>query len=231
MRKLILFDLDGTLVDIFEEHLSAFLKSQKEVFGVDLSPEDLTKNIGQPARIVIGSPLLERGIDPKVIEERMETAYRSYKKHLEEGLKGMGEDAVLPGAVNLLEILSQRGEIIGLVTSNISTVGMMVIEKTGIAKYFRVQSFGDVANKKSEMISRAVELAREKYGFDSGKDSIFFVGDGAVDVRAGKEFGCRTVALATGMEKETDLEKEKPDFLFSSLENTEEVLKAFGDQI
>jgi len=231
MRKLILFDLDGTLVDVFDLHINAFIRMEKEVFGVDLSPEDLIKNMGKPPRIVIGAPAMERGICQETIEEKMETAYKSYKIHLEKGLKGRGEEAILPGVVRLLDILSQRGEILGIVTSNISTVGMLILEKTGLVKYFKVSSFGDVAQKRSDIIERASELAKEKYGFVPNGGNVFVVGDSPVEIQAGKEFGCKTVAVATGLAKETDLEREKPDFLFRSLEDTEEVLKAFGDQI
>ena len=231
MRKLILFDLDGTLVDVFDVHIESYIKMIKEVFGVDLAPEDLIKNIGHPARVVIGSPLLERGIDPKIIEEKMETAYKSYKSHLEHGLKGTGEDVILPGVVRLLDVLSQKGEILGLVTGNISTVGMLILEITGLVKYFKVHSFGDVALRRSEMIGRAVELAKERYGFVPESRNVFIVGDAAPDIQAGKEFGCVTIAVATGLAKESDLERENPEFLFKSLEDTEDVLKVFEDQI
>lgn len=232
MRKLILFDLDGTLVDIFDVHIKAFIKMEKEVFGVDLVPEDLIKNMGHPPRLVIGNPLIERGIDPKIIDKKLKTAYQSFKKHMEKGLKGVrSEDSVLPGVVKLLEVLSQKGEILGLITGNISTVGMLIMEKTDLAKYFKVHSFGDVALKRSEMIARATELAREKYGFIPNKENVFVVGDSIPEIEAGKEFGCKTIAVATGLTPERELEKEKPDFLFKSLEDTEEVLKALEDHV
>ncbi len=230
MRHLILFDLDGTLVDIFDFHINAFIKMGKDVFGVDLVPEDIIKNIGKPARVVIGDPMKERGIDPKVVEKKMKIAYKSYKKHLEHNLRKMSmEEAILPGVLKLLETLSHRGELVGLLTGNISTVGMLIAEKTGLSKYFRIHSFGDVARKRSEMIERAVELAKEKYNFLPDRRNVFIVGDSVNDVRAGKEFGCRTIAVATGFSSEEELKKEKPDFLFNSLEDTEEVLKAFED--
>jgi phosphoglycolate phosphatase len=231
MRKFILFDLDGTLVDVFDEHISSFIKMEKEIFGVDLAPEDIIKNIGHPARVVISDPLIERGVDPKVIGEKMETAYQSYKKHLGGALERIGEDVVLPGVLQVLEVLSQRGELLGLITGNISTVGMLILERTGLARYFKIHSFGDVAIKRSDMVERAVGLAGERYGFAPNKDNVFIVGDSVHDIKAGKESGCKTIAVATGFASENDLKGEKPDFLFRSMEDTEGFLKAFEDQI
>ena len=230
MRKLVLFDLDGTLVDLFDVHIGAFIKMEKEVFGIDLGPEDMIKNIGKPARTVIGAPLLERGIDPEIIERKMETAYRVFKTHLEGELKRVdGKELILPGVTEVLEALSRNGEILGLITGNISTVGLLILERTGLSKYFKVHSFGDVARRRSEMIARAVGLAEERYGFVPKEDNVFIVGDSVHDIRAGKEFGCRTIAVASGFASEDELEKEKPDFLFRSLEETDAVLQAIED--
>ncbi|NIO19309.1 MAG: HAD hydrolase-like protein, partial [Candidatus Aenigmarchaeota archaeon] len=50
-----------------------------------------------------------------------------------------------------------------------------------------------------QMIERAVELVEEKYGFAPKKEDVFIVGDAIPDIQGGKEFGCKTIAVATGL--------------------------------
>lgn len=140
----------------------------------------------------------------------------------------------LPGALEALKILKQNG-IKVIVISNQAGVNkgyysedilaeinnkmLQAVEKTGgaieEAFYCVHMDEEDCACRKPK--SGMLEAAAKKYRIDP--ETTYFIGDGAVDVVAGKRFGCKTVLVLSGKTSREDIKNwdDKPDYVFEDL--------------
>jgi len=222
MISLILFDLDGTLVDVFKYHVNSYLDMFKAVYSIEIEENNLTKNFGLPQHDVIANPLREKNIDKKTIQKNLKKATECYFSNLETKILD-GDEAILPGVIPLLTELSNEKYILGLITGNIPKVGKLILRKTGLDKFFSIKLFSDKTIKKREdLIDRAVNLAKEKYGLKDDR-KIFIFGDSIHDLTAAKNTGCIGIGVATAYTKKEELEKESK-YILEDLKHTKNVL-------
>lgn len=223
MAPLLLFDLDGTLVDIFKYGISSYLDMFKKVYGVEIKESSLTKNFGLPQRDVIANPLKEKKIKEKIIKKKLEEAVETYFSNLKEQIPE-GNETVLPGVKPLLKKLLSEDYTLGLITGNPPKIGKLVISKTNLYKYFLVKAFADTTIKKREdLIKKAVTTAKNKY-LATENDKVIIFGDSIYDLKAAKKTGYTGVGVATGYTKKEDLLKESK-YVLENLKDTQNILK------
>ncbi|MCP3682291.1 MAG: HAD family hydrolase [bacterium] len=207
--KLVIFDLDGTLVDVFSYHIKAFVEMIKEVFSVDISGEEMSRHFGKPIQDVIMLPLLEKGVKKDEIKEKMQTAVQVRTEKFEE-LLPESRDAILPGVIDVLDELKEKC-VLALATGNNAEAGRVILKKTGLNDYFKIQSFcSEATTERREIIEKAKEEAGEV-------EEVYVVGDSVHDIRAGKEAGFITIGVATYATSTEELRQEGADFVFESI--------------
>jgi len=221
MTSLILFDLDGTLVDVFEYHISSYLDMFKEVYGVEIEESNLTKNFGLPEPDVIGNPLREKAIEEQVIQKNLKKATECYFSNLGKKIP-KGDKAILPGVLPLLEELSKENYVMGLITGNVPEVGEMILKKTGLEKYFPIKVFTDESiEKREDIVNKAIEDAKKNYGLK--EEIVIIVGDSLHDLKAANNTGCIGIGVATAFTEKEELEKES-EYVLDDLKNTNDIL-------
>jgi phosphoglycolate phosphatase-like HAD superfamily hydrolase len=112
-----------------------------------------------------------------------------------------------PGIPELLASLHERGKLLGVVTGNLEQIGWRKLERGGVREFFDFGSFSDLREKREDIFRHGVELARELRGPET---SVCFFGDTPSDIRAAAHLGLPVVAVATGIYKCDELEKDEP---------------------
>jgi phosphoglycolate phosphatase len=121
----------------------------------------------------------------------------------------------------LVSELIDHGHTVGLVTGNLSQIAKIKLERVGIEKLFTVGGYGDISEKRSDLVKEAIKQTTGKFS----KENIFVIGDTPHDIKAGKDNGTKTIAVLGYGYNLKELKKCKPDFLFKDFKNYKKVLK------
>lgn len=223
--RLILWDIDSTLVNTGAAGQHALVRATVEWFGGD---GDLTgvEIAGRTDR-AIAHQILEKYGEP-VTDENVDAFLDRYVALLPEELpKRNGR--ILPGVRELLEDLArQPDKTVGLLTGNLRRGAQLKLEYYKLWQFFSFGAFADDHHDRNALGPCAVSRAVEHAGCDFSAEQIDVVGDTGHDIACGKAFGARTIAVATGSWSRERLEKYEPDFLFDDLSNVDEVKRKLG---
>lgn len=223
MDRLVLFDIDKTLIVGSRVHYNALKSAISEVYRID-EPPSLKDLQGMTDLKIICTTLLEENIDIKTIksglDECMKLMYLNYKDALQKN-----DLMVLEGVRELLDKLQSLGIHMGLVTGNMQEIAWLKMEKVGLKDYFQFGAFGDSAMERSSIVERALEVADMKWG-KIKRENIFLIGDTPRDIVGGQKIGIRTVGVATGDFSYNILSDAGAEFVFENLCKTDEIIKA-----
>lgn len=227
-KKLVLFDIDGTLISRGSGHDEIFDLAIEQVAGKPIDIHDF--NVDGCTDFSISKIILRSlGFSEEKISE---LAPKIIERETELFLEAVKNDPIKPayGAKKLLQVLTQKNCRIGLVTGNPKKVAFGKVESAGIAEFFSFGGFGGTVMERQELIQMALDEVKEKFGEEYlGKDIVVF-GDTAKDIESVKPFNAKVIAVLTGVFSKEDLEPSNPDYIFNDLTNTEKILKAiFSD--
>ena len=121
-----------------------------------------------------------------------------------------------PSVIPVLERLTRRGVLLGLVTGNLTRIGWHKLERADLRRYFRFGAFGEMAATRAGLARLAIREASSR-GWISRDALISLVGDSPNDVIAARRNSIRAIAVRTGITPPAELEAEHPDFLLGTL--------------
>jgi phosphoglycolate phosphatase-like HAD superfamily hydrolase len=198
---LILFDIDGTLVDTGGAGVAALQDAAVEVFGAAGPSLDLAGNTD--GAILRGFfEYFGSKYDPAVGEQ----FYQSYLSRIRDNLRNPNYGGCLLGGVDpMLASLREEGNSLGLLTGNIERGAMIKVSHYGIADYFQFGAYGDDHWNRNKLGPIALERAEESTGMKFSQDEILVIGDTPKDVACAHAFGVKCVAVATGDFSEEEL--------------------------
>jgi phosphoglycolate phosphatase-like HAD superfamily hydrolase len=226
-RRLLLFDIDGTLITSGGAGEAALKDAMRSRFAVE---EDLAGIILAGATDArIARELLEKhGIS--VSPENVAALLDTYLGHLVERI-GRHDGKLLPGIVPLLNVLSKRGDaVLALLTGNVSRGAEIKLTHYGVWDFFEFGAFADDHHDRNELGKFARARALERHGEEFPPSRIYVIGDTPKDIECGRAIGACTVAIATGHYSAAELKEHSPDFLFEDLSDTDRVVShLFGE--
>ncbi len=224
-RRLVLFDMDGTVVNVAPQHLEAFRVAMQSVYGLDVDGVlDRQSYQGDTQPNVIRAACRICGLSHEMTELLLPEALRVASETTISLLEAEQVEA-LPGVVSVLEVLRGDGHGLGLVTGTISTTTHVILERAGLRACFPVLACGEEADERAELLNLAIDRASQFYGARLER-SLVVVGDAPRDIETGKAFGARTVAVATGNHTVDELAGHGPDVVLPHFSDVEASLKA-----
>ena len=224
-RRLVLFDIDSTLINTGGAGVQALKLASKKRFGID---DDLSgvEIAGRTDSGIVRQILAKHGTQPT--DEELRRFFDTYIELLARQL-AITEGRVLPGIVELLERLESRPHItLGLLTGNLARGAQLKLEHYGLWKYFPFGAFADDHHDRNELGIVASARALEHTGRQFAPSSVDVIGDTEHDIACGKAIGARTIAVATGSRPREILAKSEPDFLFDDFSQTNDVIAELG---
>jgi phosphoglycolate phosphatase-like HAD superfamily hydrolase len=228
MRKLVLFDIDGTLVLTGAAGLRAMNKACAELVGHPDALDGIPV-AGRTDRIILSdvADRIGRPLDEALLQELRER----YVEHLRQEIQlpGRGTKAVMPGIRPLLDALADRDDVfVGLLTGNFETGARIKLEYFDLWKYFRCGAFGDDAADRNALVPFALERAKRCGLPELAPEHILVVGDTPHDVACALAVRAVPVGVATGMFTTDQLRAAGADIVFEDLSDTEAFLRLVG---
>lgn len=229
--KLVLFDIDGTLLATEGAGKRAVTRALKEVFG-STGPEDYHFDGKTDPQIVRELMKLE-GKDDKSIDNRMPAVLNLYVENLNYELRAPDKTPprTLNGVTELLDAIEARGDaVLGLLTGNIERGARMKLDAVGIDfTRFRVGAYGSDHERRPQLPAIARERCRRQTGaFLNGPD-VVVIGDTPDDIQCGRSIGASAIGVATGRFSVTQLLEHRPAAALENLTDTQAVLNTiFG---
>lgn len=217
MPKLLLFDIDGTLIQSKGASREAKALAMKEVFGTAATVR--THNFGGKTDWqILREVLSPMGISSDKIAQKMEQYEQVFARRMAEEIIKF-DVVALPGVIDLLKTLNKRSDVVvGLVTGNTSQTSPIKLRAAGIdPALFVVGAYGSEADDRNELprlaLKRAIELTKQEIK----SEDIVIIGDTVKDVEAARAVGGLAVTVFTGYEERSALIASQPDYMLDDL--------------
>ena len=223
-RKLILFDIDGTLISDNGASREAFGVALAEVYGFrgELRRYDFSgRTDPQIARMI----LRDDGRSDEDIDVRMPILWQHYLDGL--ARNAPGRVRMLPGIRALLDAVCALDYLtIALLTGNLEPGARLKLGPVALNAHFPFGAFGSDSPRREELPPIAAARASDATGHVFEGRDIVIIGDSIYDVRCGVPHGATTIAIASGKTAAATLRAENPDHFFESAEDLDGIMTA-----
>jgi phosphoglycolate phosphatase len=195
--RLLLFDIDGTLLSSGPTARKVFSEALIEVFGTPGAVETYRFE-GKLDPLIVRELMIEAGIEHSIVAGRLTMALDVYLDRLEAVL-ALEKPTLKPGVLPLIEqVVKIPGLVNALLTGNVERGARLKLTAADLWHHFSFGVWGDDGARRTELGRVALQRAREVTGMQfQGRDCVV-IGDSTHDVDCGKAMGARVVGVATG---------------------------------
>jgi phosphoglycolate phosphatase len=230
MRRLVLFDIDGTLLTAGGVGKRALREAMMDVYGA-VGPIDAYSFAGRTDPQIVVELLTADGWERAAVEAKLEELWREYLANLRREVSRHSVQP-LPGVPEALDRVESAGGdvVLGLLTGNLAEGARIKVDAAGIGfDRFAVGAYGSDHADRPELPAVAAERARERTGVAYQGKEIVIIGDTPFDIACGEHLGVRTIAVATGGHSVDELAACGPDHVFTDLSDTDAFWRAIAD--
>jgi len=214
--KLVLFDIDGTLLTSMGTGRTSVTEALSEVCGKTIRPDGI-EFAGRTDPQIMVDMLAAAGISKEISESIFDACLEAYKSVL---MRRLTPDRVrlCPGAADLIQHMSVRTDIaLGLLTGNLRETAYLKLHAAGLGSKFKVGGFGSDSPERRKLPATAVRRASVLFSESFGPENTVIVGDTPSDIDCARHYGARVIAVATGSFSREDLSDHDPDLLIDDL--------------
>lgn len=222
MKKLILWDIDGTLIRTNRSGIIALVRAFAQLHGREPAMGEVDV-AGRTDRWIIGRMLEANAVEASTAN--IHAVLESYLQLLGSELSARSGQ-VLPGVHALLETLHRRDDVVqALLTGNVERGARIKLEHFNVWHYFKFGAFGDDSHLRNDLGPHALRRAKERHEIDFVPERVFVIGDTPHDIECGKVIGARTIGVATGMYSLEELTAHAPTAAFKDFADTAALLR------
>lgn len=201
--KLVIFDLDGTLVDAYDAIAASFNYTMRRMNLSARSYLTIKRAVGWGDRGLLC---------PFVPAEKLEAALKIYQAHHKKSL--LKKIHLLPGAEYILNYLQGKGYKLAIASNRPKAFSQIVIRRLKLGRFFDYILCGDQLKNPKPQPDIILRIMRR---FSVKRKQTLYVGDMTIDVITGKNAKVNTIAVTTGSSSKKELAKLKPLILLPSL--------------
>lgn len=232
-EKLVLFDIDGTLLHGGTSARESLAVALSEVTGkqIELRTEDVAGNTD----LGIFRHALEReGFESDEIDRLLPRTIERYLEVVSEAYPSRNDQYLFPGIKELLARLNDRDDIrLGLLTGNLMEGARIKLEPFDIWHYFEVGAFGSDAANRNDLPGIALQKARDQLGEHYTPEQTLIVGDTPRDALCAKVNDIRALIICRRPEWLEEIQQHHPFLIVNSTENVEyvfHIITNFNDE-
>ena len=213
--KLILFDIDGTLIDTAGAGARSWAWAFERLFETKIDiAEHSTAGMTDPA---IGRATFKDVMEREPTNDELTRLMASYQAVLPDFVASSEDYRVLDGVQSLLEELTDADIALGLTTGGLEAAAHAKLGRGQLNHFFLVGGYGSDSEDRVALTRTAVERGEQLLGRALDLSQVFVVGDTPLDIAAAKGVGAVSVGVASGRYDVTELEAAGPDHLLVSL--------------
>jgi phosphoglycolate phosphatase len=215
MVRLVLFDIDGTLLHTGGVGIKAFARAFASEFGISDGAERL-KFSGRTDVSLVREFFTLHGIEPSAQNfDRFFAAYLHWLQLLIPDCKGGACRGVLEFYQSLCAL--PEPPLTGLLTGNIKKGARIKLERFDLWEKFPFGGFADDHEERDQIAAAALRRGSQQFGRDLSGDEVLVIGDTPLDIRCGRAIGAKVLAVATGGASLEELERHNPDWAVPDL--------------
>jgi phosphoglycolate phosphatase-like HAD superfamily hydrolase len=230
--RLVLFDVDGTLIDTAGAGRRAIERAVSQVFGIDGLPATTraVEFAGRTDPVIIADVARAAGVPPSEYARRQADLERTFLAELQREMeRDEPRRRVLPGVRDLLEHLAGTEAVwLGLVTGNVEAGARIKLAAFDLNRFFPDGGFSSDHPDRREIARIACAKLSARAGIAFAPVQVTVVGDTAHDVDCARANGYRSVAVDGGWVPRDSLARAGPDHLLDSLADRDRALAALG---
>jgi phosphoglycolate phosphatase len=200
MKKLILYDLDGTLADTRRDIINSVRHALQILKGPDLTDDEIKDCVGTGLHSLVKQVF--RTMDEKLADRGSQLYREHYKKHMLDHTK------LYPGALGFLEHFKDRKQ--GVITNKPNPFSSQILEALGVAHFFIAILAGDNGLPFKPDPAAIRHLMEET---NAAAEEVIFVGDSPIDIQSARNAGVEVVTLSHGFANEATLRGAGPDHI------------------
>ena len=221
--RILLFDIDGTLLLSGRAGYRALNRAFEELFAVARGFDDIPV-AGMTDETILTAALARAGVAAdRDTRARFHVRYCELfadEIHFPGPRKGL-----MPGVATLLQTLSRYDHVrCGLVTGNFAIPAQIKLEHFDVWDFFHFGAYGDDAPVRDDLVPIAVERARQAGVTVEAAHDVVVIGDTPLDVQCAAAAGARSVAVATGSYDEAALRKSGAHAILADFSDTAAVV-------
>ncbi|MDE0830415.1 MAG: HAD family hydrolase [Vicinamibacterales bacterium] len=222
--KILLFDIDGTLLLSGRAGYRALTSAFEELFGV-AGGFDHVPVAGMTDRLILTDALKQAEVTADAAQRAR--FHRRYCELFADEIHFPGpRKGLMPGVLALLERLSHCDQVrCGLVTGNFAEPAQIKLEHFNLWRFFTFGAYGDDAPVRDDLVPIAVERAGRDGMTVGVPTDVVVIGDTPLDVQCATVAGARSIAVATGSYDEAALRQTNADTVLADLSETDAVME------
>lgn len=212
--KLVLFDIDGTIMNAAGAGSAAFRHAAESCFGGQAPELDLA---GTTDLAILAHLASHFGVE--MTPARQEAFFARYHVELENNLSSARYAShVLPAVEESIALFQNRGAHLGVLTGNSRPGASIKLRFSAVEHHFSFGAYGDEHAERNDLGPLALARAEEHAQCRFAPEKVLIIGDTPRDIACARAIGARCMAVATGHFTKQQLQEHAPDYLIDTLE-------------
>jgi len=190
MQRIVIFDIDGTLLELLQAESNAYLRAFRVCYGITGLSDDWD-SYRYRTDIEIAREILERHFTRPCTTSEVSKVLDTFKSLLQREVYGRGiMPKLIHGIRDVLDALYKRADVgLALATGNPEQISKLRLEKADIWQYFGCGSFAEDGKDKTSILSKALSRCHEIWHDIVRREDIIYIGDHPSDAIAAQKLG------------------------------------------
>ena len=215
-HRILLFDIDGTLVSTGGAGAVAWRQAFEELHGIPADIGQFTDaGMTDPD---VGARTFEAVLGREPTAHELGQLLQRRLEHLPEAVAESAGYRVLPGVPERLRQLSRAGHLLGIITGNGDGAAHIKLARGDLNRWFTFGAYASAGLDRAGIVRQAVQRGEALLGRDVPNREIFVVGDTPLDISAAHATGCTAIGVATGHFDEAELREAGADHVVATMD-------------